>query len=551
MSRRPSNTHRPSVSRPGAGGLRWGMVATCVVRDSDPVLNAGKGKALYPLLMTYADVSSRDTEQGYPYRAALADSLDCTKDTVDNATKCLERGLGLITVTRRKVEGRPDENDANLYVIHDAWLIHGIVPPAGTPPQLVARYGVTLPGFDVDRWVAEHAPAFDLAAWRDEREATISAQEAKREAQRRKERERRKPKKKGGSGTDSATPESEASEGGSGTDSATRSRTDSATGSGMGAALSTAVTPDPSSTQDEPPVRPSVSVGSGVRASETDGRTDGSGGVIEEEPVRPRAVEAGPAEADAAPEKGAAAAEAVPGEGPAADSPPAPGTPGEQLLREISAWNPRFTLTGQTFTDQGRMVTGMLASGWKAANIREVITGRPLPDPLTRTVGSIVSWRLKKAAENLPPSPTATWGPVPAQPRSGEYNPVDHSSTAVAGRTVEEAKNHRVHYECAVCSREPVPGFDLCEDCAELPDCANGCGRRAPDEGEKCDACAKAWSAAGVTAAPTEDGKCPGRGGEPCDGRAQPGTVLGLCGRCRIAAETERRAAAVLVDAPF
>ncbi|MFJ6481176.1 hypothetical protein ACIQK6_13785 [Streptomyces sp. NPDC091682] len=256
MSRRPSNTHRPTVSRPGAGGLRWGMVATCVVRDSDPVLNAGKGKALYPLLMTYADVSSRDTEQGYPYRAALADSLDCTKDTVDNATKCLERGLGLITVTRRKVDGRPDENDANLYVIHDAWLIHGIVPPADTPPQLVARYGATLPGFDIDRWVAEHAPAFDLAAWRDAREATISAQEAKREAQRRKERERRKPKKKEGSGTDSATPESEASEGGSGTDSATRSGMGAAIGSGMGAALSTAVTPDPSSTENKPPVRP-------------------------------------------------------------------------------------------------------------------------------------------------------------------------------------------------------------------------------------------------------------------------------------------------------
>ncbi|MGW2582643.1 hypothetical protein ACWCYZ_15135 [Streptomyces virginiae] len=551
MSRRPPNTNRPSVSRPGAGGLRWGMVATCVVRDSDPSLNAGKGKALYPLLMTYADVSSRDTGQGYPYRASLADALDCTKDTVDNATKCLERGLGLITVTRRKVDGRPDENDANLYVIHDAWLIHGIVPPADTPPQLVARYGVTLPSFDIDRWVAEHAPAFDLAAWRDAREATISAQEAKRETQRRKERERRKPKKKGSSGTDSATPGSEASEGGSGTDSATRSGTDSVTGSGMGAALSTAVVPDPSSTQDEPPVRPSVSVGSDVRASETDGRTDGGGEVIEEAPVQPRAVEEEPAAADAAPDKSAAAAEAVPGAGPAADNLPASDTPGERLLREIGAWHPEFLLTGKTFTDQGRMVTGMLASGWKEATLRQVIIGRPLPDPLLRTVGAIVSSRLKEAAKNLPPSPTATWGPVPAQARSGEYSPVDHSSTAAAGRTVEEATNYRVHYECAVCSREPVPGFDLCEDCAELPDCATGCGRRAPDEGEMCDACAEAWAAAGVTAPPAEDGKCPGRGGEPCDGRAQPGTVLGLCGRCRIDAEKERRAAAVLVDAPF
>ncbi|MFD9517684.1 hypothetical protein [Streptomyces sp. NPDC059979] len=309
--------------------------------------------------------------------------------------------------------------------------------------------------------------------------------------------------------------------------------------------------PSQSPSENEPPVRPSVSVGSGVRASETDGRTDGSGGVGEAEPERQQAGPGGPAAADAAPDKSAAAADAAPGGGPAADSPPASDTIGERLLREIGAWHPEFLLTGKTFTDQGRMVTGMLASGWKEATLRQVIVGRPLPEPLTHTVGAIVSGRLKEAAKNLPPSPTATWGPVPAQARAEQYSPVDHSSTAVADRTVEESKNHRVHYECAVCSREPVPGFDLCEDCAELPDCATGCGRRAPDEGEMCDACAKAWAAAGVIAPPTEDGKCPGRGGEPCDGLAQPGTVLGLCGRCRIAAETERRAAAELVDAPF
>ncbi|PSK47997.1 hypothetical protein B0E38_06474 [Streptomyces sp. 111WW2] len=212
-SRRPSSEHRPSVSRPGPTGLRFGMFATCVSRDSDPGLNKGKAKSLYHLLITYSDVSSRNTKEGYPYRSALADALDCTKDTIDNATKYLEHEIGLIRVERRKVEGQPDQNDANEYQVFDQWLIHGTRPTPDTPPQLVARYGPTILGFDVDAWIAEHAPSFDLAGWRAAYEEGLRAQEAKREAQRRKEALRRKPKKGGvaeqipprGSGTDSAT----------------------------------------------------------------------------------------------------------------------------------------------------------------------------------------------------------------------------------------------------------------------------------------------------------------------------------------------------------
>ncbi|MFI5621476.1 hypothetical protein [Streptomyces sp. NPDC051567] len=219
-----------------------------MIRDSDPGLNAGKGKALYPLLVTFADVGSRDTDKGYPYRAALSAALDCTKQTVDNATKYLEHEVGLIRVTRRKVDGKSDENDANLYEVFDAWLVHGFEPPADTPPQLVARYGPTLSGFDIEGWMAEHAPAFDLAAWRAAYEARLLGQEAKREEQRRKDRERRKPKKKGGGGISSATPEGEAMPGGGGTDSATLGGTDSATGGGTDSARSTASVPDAPST---------------------------------------------------------------------------------------------------------------------------------------------------------------------------------------------------------------------------------------------------------------------------------------------------------------
>ena len=235
------------------------MFAVCVSRDSDPGLNKGKAKSLYHLLIAYADVSSRNTAQGYPYRSALADALDCTKDTIDNATKYLENEIGLIKVVRRKVEGQPDQNDANEYQVFDQWLIHGCEPTPDTPPQLVARYGPTIHGFDIDAWIAKHAPTFDLAGWRAAYEDTLRTQEAKREEQRRKEAMRRKPKKRGGSGTDSATP------GG----------TDSATGGGMSAALSRAGSPEPTSPADDAPSGRSPG---GPRRASTGSRGSSDGG---------------------------------------------------------------------------------------------------------------------------------------------------------------------------------------------------------------------------------------------------------------------------------
>lgn len=252
------------------------MFAVCVIRDSDPGLNKGKAKALYSLLVAYSDVTTRNTDQGYPYRSALADALDCTKDTVDNATKYLEREIGLIRVVRRKVDGKPDENDANAYQVYDQWLIQGCDPTPDTPPQLVARYGPTIPGFDVDAWLAKHAPSFDLAGWRAAYESTVREQEAKRAAQRQKEAKRRKARKAGGGGTDSATPETGGTEGGSGTDSATGSGTDSAIGSGMCAALSRTGLSDPAP-QDDTPFG-GVAPGGPRRESTSGSRDEGESG---------------------------------------------------------------------------------------------------------------------------------------------------------------------------------------------------------------------------------------------------------------------------------
>jgi DNA-binding transcriptional MocR family regulator len=157
--------------------------------------------------------ASADTGQGYPYREALATHLDCSKQTVDRAGDYLEHEIGLVKTHRRKVEGKPDENDANLYEIFDAWLIHGVRPPAGTPPQLVARYGHTIPGLDVSAWVSENAPDFDLAAWQAAYDEKLRAQQAQREEQRCKERARRKKPKKGGGVMGDATPEGAEREG--------------------------------------------------------------------------------------------------------------------------------------------------------------------------------------------------------------------------------------------------------------------------------------------------------------------------------------------------
>ncbi|MGW2672517.1 hypothetical protein ACWC5F_31280 [Streptomyces sp. NPDC001272] len=215
--------------------------------DPDPLLNTGQAVPLYIRLIGFADVGSRDTGHGYPYRARLASSLSCSKQTVDRATKVLEQEIGLVTVTERKVEGKPDENDANQYLLHDGWLIHGVPAPPGTPPQLVARYGHTVPGFDIDLWMTEHAPSFDRAAWQAAYETRVRQQEEKEAEQRRKERARRKPKKpptagekpfpEGGGVMGDATPQDDGIGGGGVMYDATGGVMDDVTGGVMGDAL--------------------------------------------------------------------------------------------------------------------------------------------------------------------------------------------------------------------------------------------------------------------------------------------------------------------------
>ncbi|MET8808439.1 hypothetical protein [Streptomyces sp. NPDC004546] len=76
---------------------------------------------------------------------------------------------------------------------------------------------------------------------------------------------------------------------------------------------------------------------------------------------------------------------------------------GIRLLLELGASRPELLLTVQALTDQGRVATVMLDSGWSAEQLRRVITRRPLPSPVRTSVGGIIAARLRAAQAYLPP----------------------------------------------------------------------------------------------------------------------------------------------------
>ncbi|MEU8735022.1 hypothetical protein AB0C68_37345 [Streptomyces tendae] len=193
------------------------------------------------------------------------------------------------------------------------------------------------------------------------------------------------------------------------------------------------------------------------------------------------------------------AAPSAPGASPAI--PPVPPAdemhPGIQLLLEIGAAQPELLLTGKALTDQGRVVTVMLESGWTSTQLRHVIAGRPLPAPVRTSVGAIIAARLR-AAQAYPPPATLTSPdhpdvvldderPVPSTP--------ERSSTGPAARTVTEALTYRALVECAGCGVPgTAPGEDLCPACLDWPLCRTCPGptpRRAHPHGDgRCTTCA-------------------------------------------------------------
>ncbi|MEV4442794.1 hypothetical protein AB0K09_28035 [Streptomyces sp. NPDC049577] len=268
-----------------------------------------------------------------------------------------------------------------------------------------------------------------------------------------------------------------------------------------------------------------------ARANEIDGRMDGGSHSEGKDGVRPTAVA----------ENDLAAADAAPGSVAQVEV-----TPGVEVLRAIAAEAPEWTIThAGSLADQGQMVTGLLLEGYTPQEVRHALLSRPLPRPLDRTVGAVVSRRLRDLLEAGPASGVR---PIPAQrpesvdrrgwPEQEAPTPTPPSFAerqAQLHAAVSGQDRHRLCEGDPDCPRLALPGLDRCAVClgGESPVCAGGCGRGVMAPGSWCLICA--------TPAPEPDpGECPGHDGGGC-GRAV--VTQGLCGRCKIAAEQARRAA--------
>ncbi|MCX4564723.1 hypothetical protein OHA02_52565 [Streptomyces phaeochromogenes] len=170
------------------------------------------------------------------------------------------------------------------------------------------------------------------------------------------------------------------------------------------------------------------------------------------------------------------------------------------MLLEIGASRPELLLTGKVLTDQGRVATVMLESGWSSEQLRHVITGRPLPQPVRTTVGAIIAARLR-AAQAYPPPATLNGrhhrGDVMDDEPQGWPSAERSSTASSAARTVSAALTYRALVECAGCGRPgTAPGEDLCPACLDWPLCRTCPGptpRRAHPEGDgRCTTCVTA-----------------------------------------------------------
>lgn len=165
-------------------------------------------------------------------------------------------------------------------------------------------------------------------------------------------------------------------------------------------------------------------------------------------------------------------------------------SPGVELLLAIGAEQPEFLLSGKTLQDQSLLVTGMLAEGWTREHLRQVIAGRPLPQPIRTSVGALVARRLRDALST--PSPRSV-------PRLPEQANQGYSTTDAPTPTAPSWEKRREVWhldsrpgECSgnggVCGRPTVPGYDECVDCMGWVFCGECHTRRAP-EGQMCREC--------------------------------------------------------------
>ncbi|MFC9004802.1 hypothetical protein [Streptomyces microflavus] len=225
------------------------------------------------------------------------------------------------------------------------------------------------------------------------------------------------------------------------------------------------------------------------------------------------------------------------------------------LLHAIAAERPELLLTGSTLRDQGLMITGLRAVGWPSSLLRELVM-RPLPDPLHKSVGAVISHRLRTAAAM--PVPTFTARDAVPQQRPApdlEHQPEQHDRAAPTppGRELLAQQHDRLRRgvhgapECAgddgLCDRLAVVGEPMCARHLGWPLCPGSAGQACPvrtRDGEQCAGCRERDYHVHVIdrllVPESDDGTCPGYN-TPC---GRPVVSTGLCLRCRLVSQEDR-----------
>lgn len=405
----------PEVRR--GGGLPFGQVVSQWVCDPRYTANL---RTLYAILVTYADVGVRDTGRGKPYRRELAAQLGVSEKTLDR-TLLEGECAGLFRIERRTNPDNANLNDANIYQLNDAAFWRGDWVDPLAPDQKAKD-------------VAEAVTAARVQAKKDAGITPKGGRKAARSAP-------------------PAAPEDDAIEGVASPMTPPQKEgggvTHDARGGVMGdGRVASPMTPNIYNPVDNPsrePTLPSVRPSSAdpAREAERDGGTDGTGDLANSMGTRTDAV--------------------------VADS------PGVQVLNAIAQeCGPEYLLIGSVLAEQGRVVTGMLASGWTAELIRYVVAGRPWPQKITTTREAIIAARLRRAASGPAPSAAA---PIPAQSAASfgsepRYADADEAWTPSSWT----GEISRVMRECEDCGSPAIAdGYDKCPRCLGWPECSGSC----------------------------------------------------------------------------
>lgn len=432
-------------------------------------------RTLYGILVTYADISARDTSRGKPYRSELAAQLGCSKKTLDR-TVLEGECAGIVRVEERSDPENLQLNDANVYHLQDAAFWRGEWTDPLEPGQTAAQV----------------AAAVTAARVEAKRQAGIEPKGGRK----------RCAHKKPQGPPRGALPAKDASSGGS----VVHDATPRVTGD---AGVASPVTPNVKSPHENPGPDPSLP----PSAPTGDARAGKEG------------TDGGPASGSGQPQPAAAVDAAPPSRSRLVSR-----TPGMQLLLAVGAEDERYLLTGLPLLHQSLMADGMLEEGWTPPQIRHVVCGHPLPDVVTTSVGAIISARLRTAARTGPP---ASAPPIPAQ-TAPPPNRHDGAGERPSTRSLNEAVDHRPAAECTECGAAgPVPGTELCPTCLGWPKCPACTGpsprRGNPATGGVCSKCRAGGTLPRFPTADTQDSTEPNRC-TGCDASDNVDSLL--CARC-------------------